>query len=170
MIEELLWHAVDDKKTAYLTWRNICVCRASLARGIDTTIYGSFVNVLETEDFLSARIFVSSTLSRSFHIPSKIWNINSSICYVASNVANQGIGNEDCLWIANLECCRLIKLLLRHLYKVGGWPPTCDLILHWHMDQMPICISSTMGACLSMYAVLMFGKCNLPIWSLFDRG
>jgi hypothetical protein len=27
-----------------------------------------------------------------------------------------------------------------------------------------------MGACLSMYAVLMFGKCNLPIWSLFDRG
>lgn len=78
------------------------------------------------------------------------------------------IGNVDCLWIANLECHRLIKLLLRHLYKVGGWLLTCDLILHWHMDQMPICISSTMGACQSMYAVLMFGKCNLPIWSLFD--
>ncbi len=55
------------------------MCRASLAEGIDTTIYGSFVNVLETEDFLSARIFVSSTLSRSFHILSKIWNINSSV-------------------------------------------------------------------------------------------
>jgi len=79
MIEELLWHAVDDKKTAYLTWRNIRVCRASLAKGIDTTIYGSFVSVLETEDFLSARIFVSSMLSRSFHISSKIWNINSSM-------------------------------------------------------------------------------------------
>ncbi len=78
------------------------------------------------------------------------------------------IGNVDCLWIANLECHRLIKLLLRHLYKVGGWLLTCDLILHWHMDQMPIYISSTMGACQSMYAVLMFGKCNLPIWSLFD--
>ncbi|KAH9544401.1 hypothetical protein CY35_13G117800 [Sphagnum magellanicum] len=40
--------------------------RASLAKGIDTTIYGSFVNVLETEDFLSARIFVDKTVIETF--------------------------------------------------------------------------------------------------------
>jgi hypothetical protein len=49
--------------TVRLLFMNTLVCRGSLARGIDTTIYGSFVNVLESEDFLSARIFVSPALS-----------------------------------------------------------------------------------------------------------
>jgi beta-fructofuranosidase len=40
--------------------------RGSLAKGIDTTIYGSFVNVLESEDFLSARIFVDKSVIETF--------------------------------------------------------------------------------------------------------
>ncbi|CAM6007311.1 unnamed protein product [Sphagnum balticum] len=51
----------------------------SLARGIDTTIYGSFVNVLESEDFLSARIFVSPALSNLLMVQKNMGIIISTL-------------------------------------------------------------------------------------------
>ncbi|CAM6009030.1 unnamed protein product [Sphagnum balticum] len=47
--------------------------------GIDTTIYGSFVNILESEDFLSARIFVSPALSNLLMVQKNMGIIISTL-------------------------------------------------------------------------------------------
>jgi hypothetical protein len=40
-------------------WLQFVLCRSSLLKDIDTTVYGSHVKVLPTEDFLSVRVLVS---------------------------------------------------------------------------------------------------------------
>jgi hypothetical protein len=65
--------------TVRLLFMNTLLCRGSLARGIDTTIYGSFVNVLESEDFLSARIFVSPALSNLLMVQKNMGIIISAL-------------------------------------------------------------------------------------------
>ncbi len=81
--ENLLKTVVDcltkESCTVRLLFMNTLVCRGSLARGIDTTIYGSFVNVLESEDFLSARIFVSSALSNLLMVQKNMGLIISAL-------------------------------------------------------------------------------------------
>lgn len=41
-------------------------CRSSLLPDVDTTIYGSFVEVLPSEDFLSLRVLVDRSIVESF--------------------------------------------------------------------------------------------------------
>jgi sucrose-6-phosphate hydrolase SacC (GH32 family) len=42
------------------------LCRSSLLQDIDTTVYGSHVKVLPTEDFLSVRVLVDRSIVESF--------------------------------------------------------------------------------------------------------
>ncbi len=47
------------EKGRKLDWLQFVLCRSSLLQDIDTTVYGSHVKVLPTEDFLSVRVLVS---------------------------------------------------------------------------------------------------------------
>jgi hypothetical protein len=87
--------------------RSTFLCRSSLLPDVDTTVYGSFVEVLPSEDFLSLRVLVSTP--------------SSELCYDSTI-----FGNIFSPWLEvkpsmGRTCFRWIALLWRVSCKVAAW-------------------------------------------------